>query len=38
MTCLSVTHLRQNLPAYLKRVQEGEQIQVTSHGQVIARI
>jgi prevent-host-death family protein len=38
MTRVSVTHLRQNLPAYLKRVQAGEQIQVTSHGQVIARI
>jgi antitoxin (DNA-binding transcriptional repressor) of toxin-antitoxin stability system len=38
MTRVSVTHLRQNLPADLKRVQAGEQIQVTSHGQVIARI
>jgi prevent-host-death family protein len=35
---VSVTHLRQNLPTYLKRVQAGEAIQVTSHGRVIARI
>lgn len=33
-----MTHLRQNLPAWLKRVQAGEAIQVTSHGRVIARI
>ncbi|MEA5444044.1 type II toxin-antitoxin system prevent-host-death family antitoxin [Cyanobium gracile UHCC 0281] len=33
-----MTHLRQNLPTYLKRVQAGETIQVTSHGRVIARI
>jgi prevent-host-death family protein len=38
MTRVSVTHLRQNLPTYLKRVQAGEAIQVTSHGRVIARI
>ena len=38
MTRVSVSHLRQNLPAYLKRVQAGEPIQVTSHGRVIARI
>lgn len=38
MTRVSVSHLRQSLPAYLKRVQAGEPIQVTSHGRVIARI
>lgn len=38
MARVSVTHLRQNLPAWLKRVQAGEAIQVTSHGRVIARI
>lgn len=38
MARVSVTHLRQNLPTYLKRVQAGEAIQVTSHGRVIARI
>ena len=30
--------LRQHLPAYLKRVQEGEAIQITSRGRVIARL
>lgn len=29
MSQVSVSHLRQHLPAYLKRVQEGEVIQVT---------
>lgn len=38
MTRVSVTHLRQHLPAYLKRVQEGEAIQITSRGRVIARL
>ena len=38
MTRVSVSHLRQHLPAYLKRVQEGEAIQITSRGQVIARL
>lgn len=38
MARVSVTNLRQNLPTYLKRVQSGEAIQVTSHGRVIARI
>jgi antitoxin (DNA-binding transcriptional repressor) of toxin-antitoxin stability system len=38
MARVSVTHLRQNLPAWLKRVQTEEAIQVTSHGRVIARI
>ncbi len=35
---VSVSDLRQNLPAYLKRVQAGEQLQITSRGRVIARI
>jgi prevent-host-death family protein len=38
MTRVSVSDLRQNLPAFLKRVQAGEQLQITSRGQVIARI
>lgn len=33
-----VTQLRQNLPAYLARVQGGERIQVVSRGKVIAEI
>lgn len=38
MALVSVSHLRQHLPAYLKRVQEGEAIQITSRGRVIARL
>ncbi len=38
MTRVSVSHLRQHLPSYLKRVQEGESIQITSRGRVIARL
>mgnify|MGYP006283070361 FL=1 len=38
MTQVSVSHLRQNLPSYLKRVQAGEAIQITSRGRVIARL
>ena len=35
---VNVTELRQNLPAYLKRVRRGERIRVTAHGQVIAEL
>jgi antitoxin (DNA-binding transcriptional repressor) of toxin-antitoxin stability system len=38
MTEVSVTILRQNLPAYLAKVRRGERIQVTSRGRVIAEI
>ena len=38
MTRVSVSDLRRNLPAFLKRVQAGEQLQITSRGRVIARI
>lgn len=38
MTHVNVTELRQHLPAYLKRVESGEEILVTSRGRVIARI
>ena len=38
MTRVSVSDLRQNLPAFLKRVQAGEHLQITSRGRVIARI
>ena len=38
MTRVSVSRLRQHLPAYLKRVQQGEAIQITSRGRVIARL
>ncbi len=35
---VNVTELRQHLPAYLKRVQAGEEICIASHGRVIARL
>jgi antitoxin (DNA-binding transcriptional repressor) of toxin-antitoxin stability system len=35
---VNVTELRQNLPHYLKRASQGERIQVTSRGQVIAEL
>jgi prevent-host-death family protein len=35
---VNVTALRQNLPAYLKRVRRGERIRVTSRGEVIAEL
>ena len=38
MPQVSVSHLRQHLPDYLKRAQEGESIQITSRGRVIARL
>jgi len=38
MSKVNVTELRQNLPAYLARVQRGDEIEVAVHGKVIARI
>ncbi|MEO8145031.1 MAG: type II toxin-antitoxin system prevent-host-death family antitoxin [Betaproteobacteria bacterium] len=38
MPRVKVTELRQNLPAYLARVERGEEVEVTVHGRVIARI
>lgn len=35
---VNVTQLRQNLPDYLKQVQEGQEVEVTVRGKVIARI
>jgi len=35
---VSITELRQNLPAYLAKVRKGDEIQVAVHGKVIARI
>jgi antitoxin (DNA-binding transcriptional repressor) of toxin-antitoxin stability system len=37
VTCVSVSHMRQHLP-HLKRVQQGEAIQITSRGRVIVRL
>jgi len=38
MTTVNITELRQHLPDYLKQVQQGEEITITSHGKTIARI
>ncbi len=38
MPKVKVTELRQNLPAYLARAERGEEVEVTVHGRVIARI
>lgn len=38
MDDVKVTELRQNLPAYLAKVQRGQRIKVTSRGKVIAEI
>jgi prevent-host-death family protein len=38
MARVSMSHLRQHLPSVLKRVQQGEAIQITSRGRVIARL
>lgn len=38
MAKVSITELRQNLPAYLARVREGESVEVMVRGRVIARI
>lgn len=38
MAKVNITELRQNLPAYLARVREGESVEVMVRGRVIARI
>ena len=38
MQTVNVTELRQHLPDYLKQVQEGDEITITSHGKTIARL
>ena len=38
MITVNITELRANLPAYLGKVRRGEEIAVTSRGNVIARI
>ncbi|MGF1614157.1 MAG: type II toxin-antitoxin system Phd/YefM family antitoxin [Gammaproteobacteria bacterium] len=38
MTRVSVTELRQHLPSYLQQVRNGEEIEITVHDQVIARL
>ena len=38
MQQVNITELCKRLPGYLKRVRQGEEIQITSRGKVIARI
>ena len=38
MAKVNITELRQNLPAYVARVRDGETVEVTVRGRVIARI
>jgi prevent-host-death family protein len=38
MAKVNITELRQNLPAYVARVREGETVEVTVRGRIIARI
>lgn len=38
MPTVSVTEFRQYLPTWLKRVQAGEEVHITSRGRVIARL
>ena len=35
---VKVTELRQNLPAYLSRVRNGENVRITSRGKVVAEL
>ena len=37
-TDVNVTQLRADLPSFLKRVQNGEPLRITSRGRVIARL
>lgn len=38
MQHINVTEFRSHLPAYLKTVQNGEEVKITSRGKVIARL
>ena len=38
MTSVNITELRLHLPDYLKQVQQGEEIAITSHRKTFARI
>jgi prevent-host-death family protein len=38
MAKVNITELRQNLPSYLGRARDGEAVEVTVRGRVIARI
>ncbi len=38
MFAISITEFRKHLPEYLKKIQQGDQIQITNRGKVIARV
>jgi prevent-host-death family protein len=38
MAQVNVTDLRNHLPAYLRRVREGEEVVITSRGKIIAKL
>jgi len=38
MHVVKITEFRKHLPAYLKRVEKGDEIQLTNRGKVVARI
>lgn len=38
MLAISITEFRKHLPEYLRKIQQGDQIQITNRGKVIARV
>jgi prevent-host-death family protein len=38
MKTVNVSELRQNLPVYLAKVRKGDEVAVTVHGKVVARL
>jgi prevent-host-death family protein len=38
MDDVKLTELRQNLPAYVKQVEKGRELRITSRGKVVARL
>lgn len=38
MFAVNVTEFRKHLPEYLKKIQQGEELQITNRGKVIARV
>jgi prevent-host-death family protein len=38
MFAVNITEFRKHLPEYLKKIQQGEEIQITNRGKIIARV
>ena len=38
MTRVNITELRKHLPGYISRVSKGEELTITSHGKILAKI